>query len=128
MPEWTTRQVAILEEFAPMGPQAVADEIQRQTGVKRSARAVEVQASRLCISLARYQTCSGCGRRVHRLNRNTGLCKTCNARHLRDRQLKAKADLSALRKELEEDESESPEFKRYWREYRAASRAIERME
>lgn len=126
MNHWTTAQETILRECASLGAEFVAKEIARKTGVRRSAKAVDHHASRLGVSLRRYETCPRCGRREPRLNRKTGLCQTCNVSELTDRNRKELAERQRLRKELEEDVCNTPEFQRKWREYRAVCRANER--
>lgn len=126
MAKWTQEQEAILEELASLGPEAIAAEIAERTGKVRTARAVQRHASRMRVSLVRYQTCPRCGRARRRLNRWSGLCEYCNMRELRDRQQRESAELDRIRREVERDATGDPEYKAMQRDYNRVMRDNER--
>lgn len=74
---WTTAQEETMRECCHLGAQAVADEIYKRHGVRRSADATAMHASRIHVSLATHKVCPQCGNMVTYLNRRTGLCKRC---------------------------------------------------
>jgi len=80
MAGWTSEQNAILKECSHLGFEACRDLIYQRYGVKRSIEATKRQAYRIGASTVRYEVCPECGRKVVRLNSETGLCKACNER------------------------------------------------
>lgn len=121
---WTTKQEQIVIEFASLGAEVIAKEIKEQTGVTRSNDSVKHYASRIGVSLVKYQTCPRCGAIVRKLNRMSGLCKVCNAKKLRDEAL---VDRAKILKEIEANERDSNEFDRANHEYLAVSRTNQRL-
>lgn len=77
MTRWTTKQDSILRELGHLGVDAVREAIRRECGVDRSARSIEIRASRIHVSLAVQQVCPDCGVVGVRLNRQSGLCPKC---------------------------------------------------
>lgn len=77
MAEWTTRQDSLLRELSHLGAAAVRDAIERECGVARTVRAVEIRASRIHVSLKQQPVCPDCGVVGVRLNRQSGLCPKC---------------------------------------------------
>ena len=75
--EWTTKQDEVIRELGHLGAAAVAAAIERECGVSRSVRAVEVRASRIHASLKVRSVCPECGVVGLRLNRQSGMCPKC---------------------------------------------------
>ena len=121
---WTTKQERIVIELANLGAEAIAQEIKSATGVARTPKAVRRKAERLGVSLAMYQVCPRCGAKVRKLNRMSGLCKTCNAKKLRDDAL---VDRATILREIEANERSNKEFERVNHEYLAVSRTNQRL-
>ncbi len=120
---WTEEQESVLRAAAHLGAEACAEEIRRQTGAERSPGAVKMHASRCGIPMVRFEICPGCGRKSQRLNRQTGLCRACNARHRTQEQKELHARLVA---ELRSG-SEETEAKDAITEYRMWNRRISRL-
>ena len=86
MQPWTPDQNALLRECSHLGFEACRDLIYQRFGVMRSVEAVKRQAYRIGASTVRYEVCPECGRKVGRLNTETGLCKACNERYRAEEQ------------------------------------------
>ncbi len=113
MAGWDDEQDALLRQFGHLGAEACREIIYRRTGVARSVDATERHANRIGASLVRYETCPQCGRKVERLNKCTGLCKTCNERHLLEGQRRHNIRLLREVRRRQED----GEYERYAREH-----------
>ena len=110
---WTTDQEATLREFGHLGAQGAADAIFDRHGIRRSAEATAMHASRIHVSLARRLVCPECGCMVTYLNRQTGLCKRCTEfQHVEEE--RAFNDLLEAERQYSED---SPEIEAAKREY-----------
>lgn len=108
---WTTEQEATLREFCHLGAEGAAEAIYRRHGVRRSAEATAMHASRIHVSLARRTTCPDCGCTVTQLNRQTGVCKRCTElRHVEEE--RAFNDLLEAERAFAEDAPEIAEAKR----------------
>lgn len=81
MGRWTSRQDDVLRELSYLGAEAVADEIFRRCGVRRSVSAVRTRASRIHCSLAERTVCPCCGAVGVNINSSTGLCRLCSERY-----------------------------------------------
>lgn len=69
---WTSGEVAYLEGHASDGAEAIAD------ALDRTVASVQVQASRLGVSLRMSWVCPKCGLRTYRpLSDKTGWCRCC---------------------------------------------------
>lgn len=77
---WTVRQEEVLRENAYRGAEAAALAIFAECGVRRSAHAVEMHASRIHVSLRKLETCPECGAAGVRLMRVSGMCQLCTER------------------------------------------------
>lgn len=77
MSMWTEEQDDVLREVSYRGAEFAAAEIERRCGVRHTARAVQMRASRIHCSLALRTVCPGCGAVGVNLNRQTGLCRRC---------------------------------------------------
>lgn len=76
MPRWTPEQDELLYSYSSLGASEVARAIRKEVGIKHTEAAVVKRASRLGITLTRYQTCPRCGARVRRLDYR-GMCREC---------------------------------------------------
>lgn len=109
MRPWTTRELEVVREQGHNGVEAVRRALERECGTARSARSVEVQASRCHVSLKVREVCPSCGAVGARLNRQSGLCARCTERmHLEEEV----AFNELLCEELEELAGESAELAR----------------
>lgn len=108
--EWTTEEIACLEEHACEGADAVA----RALG--RSVSSVKAQASRFGISLARRWTCPKCGSTTRRpLSASTGWCAACMREAARDRVADEVHEMEreAMREEAARRETQALYSRRY---------------
>lgn len=96
---WTAEHDECLRECASLGPDECRRELWRRFGVRRTREAVKARASRLGVSLERYEACSECGRLVKRL-KPSGLCELCHERSF----VSASKRRARIMKEMEEDE------------------------
>lgn len=94
---WRPWEIEYLEAHAGEGAEAVASHL------GRSVNSVQIQASRLRVSLRRSWECPRCGRVVHsQLNGATGWCLRCHATAARDKAAEANR---RARAELRAEES-----------------------
>lgn len=107
---WTAEQDECLRECSRLGADECRRELWRRFGVRRTREAVKARASRLDVSLERYEACAECGRPVKRL-KYSGLCELCHERSF----VGASARRARIMREMEEDE-----------EYRSAVRDAKR--
>ena len=77
MSTWTTSQIDTVRELGYKGVQAVHDALLERHGVDRSLHAIEVQASRVNVSLRVLTECPRCHALGVRINRQSGLCTRC---------------------------------------------------
>lgn len=124
MTKWTTKQEEIVLMYANLGAEFIATEIEEETGVRRSVSSIVSKAHQMGVSMVKYQVCPRCGAKVRKLNRNTGLCRDCNMKELRDNALREQAFLI---RELNRNEETTAEYERIRREYLAVSRANQRL-
>lgn len=96
---WTAEQDECLRECAQLGADECRRELWRRFGVRRTRDAVKARASRLGVSLERYEACAECGRPVRRL-KYSGLCELCHERSF----VSASARRARIMKEMEDDE------------------------
>lgn len=94
---WTTAQDDCLRECASQGADECRRELWRRFGVRRTRDAVKARASRLGVSLERFEACGECGRLVRRL-KYSGLCELCHERSF----VSAGARRARLLKEMED--------------------------
>ena len=92
---WDEAQTEILRQFANLGAEAVAEIIAQRTGAIHTPASVQRKASRMGVSLALAEVCPGCGRRMRRLDRETGLCPVCKIKFQAERQKRFNAQLDA---------------------------------
>lgn len=78
---WTVAERKVLREFAECGAKAVVRKLRSLCGTRRTTAAVQMQASRMGVTLVEHYTCSRCGgvfpRRSY--NKQRGLCLKCSA-------------------------------------------------
>nr|DAI91068.1 MAG TPA: RING finger family protein [Caudoviricetes sp.] len=78
---WTVAERKVLREFADCGAKAVVRKLRSLCGTRRTTAAVQMQASRMGVTLVEHYTCSRCGgvfpRRSY--NKQRGLCLKCSA-------------------------------------------------
>lgn len=96
---WTAEQDECLRECSRLGADECRRELWRRFGVRRTREAVKARASRLDVSLERYEACAECGRPVKRL-KYSGLCELCHERSF----VGASARRARIMKEMEEDD------------------------
>ena len=101
---WTAEQDDVLREVSYLGADAVADMIRRRCGVRRSAHAVEMRASRIHCSLALRTVCPECGAVGVGLNRQTGMCRMCTERFHLEQERAFNEQLEAERVAAEDGE------------------------
>ena len=79
--------------------------IAQRTGAIHTPASVQRKASRLGVSMALAEVCPGCGRKMRRLDRETGLCPVCKVRFYTKKQQRFNAQLdeeiSAIKREKE---------------------------
>lgn len=110
---WTEEQDLFLMTNANKGAAWCAHQICMTYGVKRSAEATQRHGTRIGVSWVRYEICPECGKPVLSISTRAGVCKDCNAKHLRDA-AKAKAEQAAY-ESTQDGQNET--FNRYRREY-----------
>ena len=110
---WTTLQNEILRAYGFEGAAGVRKRLATECGVIRSIRAIEMQASRIHVSLRVRGCCPECGVIGVHLNRQTGLCSRCTEKqHVEE----AAAFNAILKSELKRMEND-PMVAQYKREY-----------
>lgn len=82
---WTAEQEEILFQYGNHGAEYCARLIAKKFRIHRSAEATKRHANRIGASVMVYSVCHRCGNSVRKLNRNSGLCETCNYRALTER-------------------------------------------
>ena len=105
MSRWNTDQDNVLREYASRGVQEV-QRVLRRMGADHSLAAIRVRASRLGVSLERYEICPGCGGRYKTLGTD-GLCAACHVGGL----------LEAERNRVIQNAKATPEYLTRRREY-----------
>lgn len=118
MARWTVEQEEILYQYGHKGPEYCANLIRKRFGVYRSAESTKRHANRIGASMMRYETCPHCGAIVYRLNRNSGLCETCNMRSLTE-------EIKAIRMKIEEGVNPN-EYQKAKRRYNSERQAMVR--
>ena len=108
---WTTHQNDVLRAYSFRGVEAVQAALARECGVERTVRAIEMQASRIHVSLRVQTECPECGVVGERLNRQTGLCPRCSERQHLAEEIAFNERLEAERREVAES-GETEELKR----------------
>lgn len=98
MPHWTIEQDEILIAYANLGASEVRKAL-LQMGVKHTEAAVIKRASRIGVTLIRYEVCPECGRKVKRLS-SLGMCQNCTAKRRTER---TKLEVEKIRREIESD-------------------------
>lgn len=122
---WTSEQESMLVENAQKGAKFCRDEIAREFGVKRSVEATRRHANRLGVVTMVITICPHCGRPARKLNRRSGLCKTCNIKELAQKQREKNSVLLMQAKEIDEGrESEYVEAKREYDKERQANKRL----
>ncbi|ANE22433.1 hypothetical protein AAY81_04075 [Denitrobacterium detoxificans] len=119
---WTTEQDDALRAAASTGAAGARTRIFVECGVLHTEEAVIRRASRLGVSLARYEICPECGRKVPKLDRD-GRCRVCHKRWLATEQRKKN---ERLRAEIRRNESDG-DYLRACREHAAARQEATRI-
>lgn len=109
---WTSSEVRYLEEHAGDGAVAIAE------ALGKTARAVEVQASKYGLSLRRRWICPRCGRQTFKpLSSRTGWCVSCTREQ---RASEIAEQVRAMEEEVKREDRVNKERQRlYSRKYRA---------
>lgn len=118
---WTEAQDDVLVEYGSLGAEECRRMLRRECGVVRSVSSIQSRASRLGLSLARYEVCPLCGKVVAKLTR-TGHCETCRVRTLAEGQ---KRENERIRMELlKGDEPDADAVREYdlWRKRNSLER------
>lgn len=111
---WTVEQERVLFEYGSRGAQFCAELIARRFRVYRTAEATKRHASRIGIPMTIYATCPHCGKVAKKLNKNSGLCPTCNAHRLWMEAVQEEQEIiEKLKKGGEEDAAYQREKRRY---------------
>jgi hypothetical protein len=120
---WTTAQEDALRANASLGARACKEVIKELFGVDRDVGAVSRHASRIGVSLAKFETCPECGAREQVLTIATGLCKACTMERKAQKELTLK---DQMRRELLRRGEQSVRYQRVRRLYEAARRKNQR--
>ena len=86
---WTAEQDEILLENGHRGAEWCAAEIARTFHVRRSVDATRRHGNRIGVSWIAYEVCPECGKPMLKVPKQTGMCRDCNIRRLRDRAKRA---------------------------------------
>lgn len=103
--KWTPELDELLASCANLGAKGARDLIEEETGEAVSVQAVQVRASRLGLSLARWDTCTRCGQPVRAEKMAKGMCPECRTRQtiarneMREREVKDMLALGDARSE-----------------------------
>lgn len=102
---WTMEEMRVLRECAGDGAAKVVSQLRNRCGSRRTQCAVQMQASRMGVSLWRRYECTGCGRvcRKDFWVPAKRLCKLCAAKDSGG-PLPSRAELMAAAKVTAEDE------------------------
>ena len=119
---WDETQTELLKRFANLGADAVAEIIAQRTGVERSPESVQRKASRMGLSLRRYEVCPRCKRDVLRLDQKTGLCPVCKLEEKAGRQERFRRQLEGEAARLKADPEYREHLRKYQRERQNCSR------
>ena len=115
---WTSSEVRYLEEHAGDGAVAIAE------ALGKTARAVEVQASKYGLSLRRRRQCPRCGQWTFRpLNRVNGWCIECTKElHMADLAEQA----NAMKEEAIREKRNGRQRQRYYSQKSRAKKAAKK--
>lgn len=111
---WTMEEMRVLRECAGDGAGKVAAQLRNVCGTRRSVHAVEVQASRMGVSLWKHYRCTECGR-ICRKNFwvfSKRMCKLCAAK-LCGTPYPSRSELMAAARVTAEDERALAEARRH---------------
>ena len=121
---WTTKQEQFLAEHSGEEVSEIATAMEKEFGVKRSARSIACRASIRGISLARVATCANCGAHVKaKTLKANGWCALCTAKANRDN-AKARAERVQANERVIEDEL--PKVEREYAMFRQRKHRAER--